>query len=147
MIIHNLFVLIATDRLFECRDFYIKHFGFTPVFQSTIYIQLSVASDKGGSFELALMPLDHPFGDAYREKFNGKGVYVTIEVDDTAAAYAKLKAAGAPILADLKKEDWGQRHFFTRDPGGTMIDVVESIEPAAGYYDKYQVTQEQGTLE
>ncbi len=87
------------------------------------------------------MPLDHPFGEAYREKFNGKGLYVTIEVDDAAATHDKLHAAGAPIVTHLKDEAWGQRHFFTQDPGGTLIDVVESIEPAAGYYDRYQVTQ------
>jgi len=139
MKIKNVFALIVTEKLFECRDFYIKHFGFTVAFQSTIYIQLSVPSEQGSSFDLALMPPNHPFGEDYRGKFNGKGMYLTIEVADAAAAYGKLKAEGAPILYNLKNEDWGQRHFLTKDPGGMTIDIVESIEPAAGYYDKYQV--------
>jgi len=137
--IRNVFSLITTDKLFECRDFYVKHFGFVPTFESTIYIQLTVTSDGGGSFDLALMPLDNPFGEISREKFNGKGMFLTIEVDDAEAAHTQLEAAGVPILGSLKREDWGQRHFYTKDPGGTVVDVVESIEPAPGYYDKYQI--------
>lgn len=139
MKIRNVFSVIATDKLFECRDFYIKHFGFTVAFESTIYIQMSVPSEDGRSFDLALMPGDNPFGEDVRELFNGKGVYFTIEVADAAAVYEKVKADGAPIIRDLKAEEWGQRHCFTRDPGGLTIDVVESIEPAAGYYDQDQV--------
>ncbi len=141
MKIRNVFALIVTDKLFECRDFYVKHFGFTAAFQTTIYIQLSVPSAQGSAFDLALMPPNNPFGEGYREKFNNKGMFLTIEVADAATAYEKLKAEGAPIIANLKNEDWGQRHFLTKDPGGMIIDVVESIEPAAGYYDKYQIKQ------
>jgi len=139
MQVRNFFTLITTDRLFECRDFYIEHFGFAAAFESTIYIQLTVPSENGASFDLALMPPDHPFGESYRKVFNGEGAYLTFEVADAAAMYKKLKAEGAPIVAELKDEAWGQRHFLTRDPGGVTIDIVESIEPAAGYYDKYQV--------
>ncbi len=138
MSVRNVFALITTDKLFECRDFYVNHFGFAVAFESTIYIQLSVPSEEGGSFGLALMPPDQPFWDR-RELFNGDGVVITIEVADAASVYEKLKAEGAPIVQELRSEDWGQRHFLTRDPGGMIVDVVESIEPAPGYYDKYQV--------
>ncbi len=131
--------MITTGELLACRDFYVRHFGFEVTFQSAIYIQLGIPSESGSSFSLALMPPDHPFGGEFRDPFNGKGRYLTIEVADTAAIYQKLRAEGAPILLDLKREDWGQRHFMTRDPGGVKIDVVESIEPAAGYYDRYQL--------
>ncbi len=146
MNVRNVFALITTDKLFECRDFYVKHLGFTVAFQATIYLQLSVPSEGGGSFGLALMPPDNPFGQGYRDVydgsdvFNGRGLFLTIEVADAAVVYAKLKAEDAPIVAALKSEDWGQRHFMTRDPGGTIVDVVESIQPAPGYYDRFQVS-------
>ncbi len=141
MRIKNFFTLIATDMLVECRDFYVKQFGFIPVFESTIYIQLSVTAENEGSFDLALMPSENPFGEPFGERFNGKGAYITIEVDDAEAAFSEVKASGAPIVADLRDEDWGQRHFMTKDPGGTFVDVVESIDPVAGYYDGYQIAQ------
>lgn len=140
MKIRDFFALVATEKLFESRDFYVKHFGFAVIFESTIYIQLQIPSEAGGSFSLALMPCDHPFGEAYRERFNGKGVYLTIEVANSAAVHDKLKAEGAPIVQGLKDEDWGQRHFLTQDPGGMTIDIVESIEPAAGYFDRYRMS-------
>lgn len=32
---------------------------------------------------------------------------------------------------------FGQRRFGLFDPAGVWIDVVEQIEPAAGWWDKY----------
>ncbi len=45
----------------------------------------------------------------------------------------------APIVRLVKDEGWGQRHFVDRDPHGTIVDVVQSIDSAPGYYDQYQV--------
>lgn len=139
MKVQDVFILLCTNRVFECRDFYVDHFGFEVAFQSTVYVQLKVASETGGQFSLAFMPPDHPFGNAFRDVFSGKGAYLTIQVADAAAVFARVKAQGAPILSEVKDEAWGQRHFLTQDPHGTVVDVVESIEPAAGYYDRYAV--------
>lgn len=139
MRVEDVFVLICTDKMIECRDFYMEHFGFEVDFASTIYIQLKVATDSGGGFSIAFMPPDHPFGDGFREVFSGKGAYITIRVDDAQQVYERVKARGAPIIGELKDEKWGQRHFLTMDPNGTFVDVVEAIVPAEGYYDKYQL--------
>lgn len=37
----------------------------------------------------------------------------------------------------LRDEPWGQRCFMTRDPGGTLADVVEQIAAAPGYWEQY----------
>ena len=137
MRIQDLFVLICTEKMLECRDFYVRHFGFAVEFESTIYTQVKVASETGGHFSIAFMPPSHPFGEAYRDIFSGRGAYLTIQVADAAAVHERVVALGAPIVADLRDEDWGQRHFITRDPNGTVVDVVQAIEPAAGYYDRY----------
>ena len=47
---------------------------------------------------------------------------------------ASLCAAIALLLADAL---WGQRRFMTRDPSGISVDVVEQIEPASGFWEKY----------
>jgi uncharacterized glyoxalase superfamily protein PhnB len=48
----------------------------------------------------------------------GKSVYVA--VDDTDAAYARAKAAGATILEGPVDRDYGSRDFICRDPEGNV---------------------------
>lgn len=57
--------------------------------------------------------------DGYRKPV--QGLLLNFEIDDVDAEYARLKAAGLPILRDIKSEDFGQRHFITHDPAGVMI--------------------------
>jgi catechol 2,3-dioxygenase-like lactoylglutathione lyase family enzyme len=65
-------------------------------------------------------------------------VLVTIEVDDVDAVHERAQASRLPIELSLRDEDWGQRHFITRDPNGLAVDVVQVIpvtsDEAAGQY-------------
>ena len=45
----------------------------------------------------------------------------------------QMKAAGLPILLDLRDEAFGQRHFITSDPAGVLIDVISPI-PMTGEF-------------
>ena len=60
---------------------------------------------------------------------------LTIQVADSAAVYAKIKA----VIHELKTEAWGQRRFTMRDPAGVSVDVVQSdgIETQPGYYEQF----------
>ncbi len=80
MKVQDVFVLIGTEKVKECKDFYIRNFGFEVAFESTIYTQLTIASESGGAFSLALMPPNNPFTDEFKQAFDGKGAYVTIQV-------------------------------------------------------------------
>ena len=62
-------------------------------------------------------------------------------MEDAKAVYEKLRVKNAPISYGLKKEEWGQLRFGLIDPNGLYIDIVEQIEPAAGYWEKYAVEQ------
>jgi len=137
--VQDVFALIITDKMTECRDFYTKHFGFETTFETTIYLQMSIPSEDGRGFSLAFMPTNHPFGVVGSRPFSGYGMMLTIQVADTAALYKKVKAENAEIIHPLTDEDWGQRRFTLRDPAGVPVCVVQSIEPKKGYYDKYQV--------
>ena len=46
---------------------------------------------------------------------------------------------GLEVALSLRDEPFGQRRFGLLDPAGIWIDVVEQIEPAAGWWDKYLV--------
>jgi uncharacterized glyoxalase superfamily protein PhnB len=58
------------------------------------------------------------------------GLVLAFRVADAAAEEARLRGAGVDIVAPVRDEPWGQRHFFAADPGGVLIDVVETIEPS-----------------
>ena len=51
--------------------------------------------------------------------------------------YERFTAAGLSCDLALTDEPWGQRRFGVVDPAGMWVDVVEQIEPAAGWWDPY----------
>lgn len=127
--------LITTGRLKESRDFYLKHFGMQIVFEASWVVMLGTG--KSGRIALGLMSPDHPTNPPGPEAFDGRGMILTVQVEDAAASHAALKQSGAPIVYGPADEPWGQRRFVTRDPGGTIVDVVEQTKPTAGYWDRY----------
>jgi uncharacterized glyoxalase superfamily protein PhnB len=62
---------------------------------------------------------------------------VTLQVEDAAAEFQRLKAAGLAIAHPVHDEPWGQRRFAVHDPAGTWVDVVQQIDPAPGFWEKY----------
>jgi hypothetical protein len=48
----------------------------------------------------------------------------------------------ADIALSLRDEPFGQRRFGLFDPAGVWIDVVEQIESAPGWWDRYVKTPE-----
>lgn len=140
MQVRDLYPLITTRALFEARDFYVTHFGFAVSFEATWFVYLAGKphGDSRGA-TLAFMHPEHPSNPPGPESFDGHGMIVTIEVADAAAAFARLSSGGAPIIHPLTDEPWGQRRFMTRDPAGVLVDVVQQIEPAAGFWDRYLI--------
>jgi uncharacterized glyoxalase superfamily protein PhnB len=118
--------LIAVARLKESRDFFTRLFGMSVVFEASWVVML--AHDDGGPIAVGLMTADHPSQPPGPETFDGQGMILTFQVEDAAAAYARLQGLGAPIAYDLKEEPWGQKRFMVR---------VEQVEPAPGFWDKY----------
>jgi catechol 2,3-dioxygenase-like lactoylglutathione lyase family enzyme len=131
----DIYPLITVTKLAESRDFFVKHFGMHLVFEASWVAMLARA--EGGSIALGLMTADHPSNPPGPEEFNGKGMIITFQVEDAAAEHKRLQAAGAPITYGLAVEPWGQRRFMVQDPSGILVDVVEQIEPAAGFWDQY----------
>lgn len=127
--------LITVTRLEASRDFFLRCFGMSVVFEASWIVMLSSRDD--GSISLGLMSHDHPSNPPGPETFNGLGMIMTFQSDAVSELYARLKGLGAPIVQDLKDEPWGQKRFMTRDPSGILIDVVEQTAPAPGYWENY----------
>lgn len=134
----DVYCLFTTPDIVAQREFYRTHFSAKVVFEASWVLLLSIPAGEGER-SLMFMTPDHPGTAPGPEPFDGRGVIVTVQVADAAAAHKALAATGAPITYPLTVEPWGQRRFMVRDPAGILIDVVEQTEPAAGYWDRYNV--------
>jgi catechol 2,3-dioxygenase-like lactoylglutathione lyase family enzyme len=138
MHVRDLYPLITTPDLFSARDFYVRHFSFDVAFEASWFVYLTGQPDGDGrGATLAFMHPDHPSNPPGPEPFDGRGMILTVEVADATAMFERLSAAGAPIIHPLTDEAWGQRRFMTRDPAGVLVDVVQQIDPEAGFWDRY----------
>jgi catechol 2,3-dioxygenase-like lactoylglutathione lyase family enzyme len=118
---------IITSKLEETRKFYTEVLGFGITFQNDFYLLLHTPDKQA---ELSFLLPDHPSQQAlFHPAFNGKGVYLTIEVDQVDQWYQKLKKMEIPIKIDLRTEPWGDRHFAIQDPNGIGIDIVTYTQP------------------
>jgi catechol 2,3-dioxygenase-like lactoylglutathione lyase family enzyme len=127
--------VVVTDRIQESRDFYVAWFGFTVAFEADWFVLL--VNDAAKPFTLAFMARDHPSSPPSPAPHDGNGSFLTFQVDDARAEFARLVAAGVRCELRLTDEPWGQRRFGVIDPNGMWIDVVEQIEPTAGWWDPY----------
>lgn len=127
--------LITVRALEDSRNFFVKLFGMSLVFEASWVVML--ARKEGGPIVLGLMIADHPSNPPGPETFGGRGMILTLQVEDASKAFADAQKLGAPITYGLTEEPWGQRRFMVRDPSGILVDVVEQIEPAPGFWEKY----------
>lgn len=137
MHVKDLYTIIVTDKRAECRDFYVRWFGFQVVFEASWFVYLAAAGDH--PFGIAFMAPDHPSQPPGPERFGGRGLLITMQVADAAAEFERLSLAGVSIAYPLKDEPWGQRRFALVDPAGAWVDVIQTIDPVPGFWDKYVV--------
>lgn len=126
--------VLMTGDVAGTAAFYIKHFRFAYEFDAGWYVHLRSTEDRG--VDLAIVQGDH---ETIPEEGRGRvaGLLINFEVKDVDAVHARLVAEGLPILRSLRDEDFGQRHFITRDPNGVLIDVITQIPPSPEYLAMY----------
>ena len=126
--------VILTDDVRMTVDFYTRHLGFKPIFESDWYVHLQ--SRENRRVNLAVMNGVHETIPA-----EGRGrtssILISFEVDDADGVYERAVEAGLPILLSLRDEDFGQRHFIMADPNGVMIDIIKPIPPSAEFAGQY----------
>ncbi|MEJ7688330.1 MAG: VOC family protein, partial [Variovorax sp.] len=126
-----------TNDVSGSADFYRSHFGFVAHFETDWYVHLQLEGDA--AVNLAVLDGRHA---TIPEQARGRaaGVILNFEVEDPDAVYAKVQAAGLPILLTLRDEPFGQRHFITSDPNGVLIDIIKPIPPSAEFAEQYQAS-------
>lgn len=134
MKVTSYYPVLMTDDVAGTAAFYVRHFGFRPLFENAWYAHLQSAEDA--SVNLGIVRGDH---DTVPESARGRasGLLLNFEVEDPDAVYERVVGAGLPILRSLRDEDFGQRHFITADPNGVLIDVIRPIPPSAEFAADY----------
>jgi catechol 2,3-dioxygenase-like lactoylglutathione lyase family enzyme len=126
--------IVITDRLRECRDFYVRWFELDVVFEASWIV---VLGRDGEAPALAFMHSSHPSEPPTPGAYSGDGMFLTLQVDDARSEYERLTSAGLALALELTDEPWGQRRFAALDPAGMWVDVVEQIDPEPGWWDQY----------
>ena len=140
MQLQDFYPIVVTEHVAKCRDFYRRWFALGVVFEASWFVLLGAAA--GGRASLAFMHPSHPSAPPGPEPFSGQGMCLEFQVADARAEYERLVRDGAPVALPLRDEPFGQRRFGLFDPAGVWIDVVEQIEPAPGWWDRYPVSSD-----
>jgi catechol 2,3-dioxygenase-like lactoylglutathione lyase family enzyme len=118
---------ITTTKLKQTKEFYqrVLHFGVS--FENDFFLILHTPDRK---YEISFLQAGHPSQQPiFQGLYEGKGMYLTIDVPDVDAEYRRIKDLGIKPEVDLREEPWGDRHFAFADPNGIGIDVVTYKAP------------------
>jgi len=126
-----------TKDLQASKAFYTQWLGFEVAFEASWIVFMQSSGDR--PFSLAFIDEDHPSTPPAYGAFDGRGSFLTFEVEDATAVYHNFREINAPIGYHLQREDWGQIRFGLTDPNGLYIDIVQQVEPAPGFWERYQV--------
>ena len=116
--------VLMVEDVAATAAFYKEHFRLQALFEADWYAHLQSTEDK--RVNLGLVRFDHETVPA-AGRAKTQGLLINFEVKDPDAVYARVQAAGLPVLRTLRDEDFGQRHFITADPNGVLIDVIKPI--------------------
>ena len=118
---------VVTEKVQESKHFYVRLFDCEVVYETDWFVLLEL-----GGPELGFMsPNLESQAPIFRPAFQGKGVWITVDVDDADAEHQRIQTLGVTIEVALRDEPWGDRHFVVIDPNGIAVDVVQRRQPEA----------------
>ncbi len=111
------FPIISVRDLGAVRGFY-EALGFVQTYQFPPDGEPGFVTMERGSSSIGIGA-----GGATDSDRFGLWVYV----DDVDATFERLRATGAPVVAEPQDEPWGERVARTRDPDGNLVYVGAAL--------------------
>lgn len=119
---------IITDKLAKTKEFYQNVLQLEISFENDFYLLMHTPDQQT---QIAFLLPGHPSQQKlFQPSFTGKGVFLTIDVQDVDAEYLRIQSLGIPIEISIRKEPWGDKHFAIVDPNGIGIDFVTYTAPS-----------------
>jgi lactoylglutathione lyase len=118
------YVILYVEDLDRSITFYREMIGLQLKLRDRGYAELVTEGAKFGLFERAKLP--ELIGQEARA--GGPGGEVAFLVEDVDAEAARLRAAGAEILAGPIDRRWGHRTLHLLDPDGFVVEFAQEIE-------------------
>lgn len=115
---------LVTRKFYETWDFYSANLGFTTVNECGAYVHLSHPS--GAQFGLLKDEVDGAPAELISPA-EGRGFWLSLDVPDADAEYARLLALGVDVVSPPEDKPWGERHFLVRDPNGVLVYIAHKI--------------------
>jgi uncharacterized glyoxalase superfamily protein PhnB len=117
---------LSSESFGASRDFYAAMFDLVvSVENDDWYLQMMPESNT--TLNIGFVKPDHELFAGRTASSGTYGVVLTIHVDDVDEAYARARRLGAEIAAEIRNEDYGQRHFLVVDPNGLVLNVMSAI--------------------
>lgn len=116
---------LVTARFYETWDFYTTHLGFRTVAEHGSYVHLEHPS--GSQLGILRHEVDGDQAELVTAT-DGRGFWISLDVDDADAEYARLQAEGLSIPAPIENKPWGDRQFMVKDPNGILIAIAHRIQ-------------------
>ena len=113
--------IIVTSAFADCRDFWVRHLGFSVIFENDWFVYL-----QANGTSMAFMSPAHPSAPPGPEPYTA-GISMELEVTNATDALAEIRATGREPDYPLTDEAFGQRRFSVRDPSGLWINVVQQL--------------------
>ena len=130
--------LVVENPRASC-DFYTKHLGFIPVFDSPDYVHLCHTRN---SVELALMRSGECSQMKEFEKSTvGSGMWLGLDVTNADTEYDWLKQKGVEIVQPPTDQPWGERTFVVRDPDGVLVYLAHKIPVAESFKKEHGIAE------
>ena len=117
---------LSSEDFAATRDFYAALFDLVvSVELDDWYLQLKAESDT--MLNIGFVKPNHELFAGRTASPGTYGVVLTVHVEDVDGAYERAKRLGAEIAAEIRDEDYGQRHFLVVDPNGLVLNVMSAL--------------------
>jgi uncharacterized glyoxalase superfamily protein PhnB len=126
---NKLIPLVISDALPAIKAFYVDRIGARTVFDFPEYLQVRFGDDDGDP-ELAFMRTTGAPQLGPQEAFAGKGIIVSILVENADTHHRALVERGVAIELPPSDKPWGWRSFTARDPSGVVLDFFHALAEA-----------------
>jgi catechol 2,3-dioxygenase-like lactoylglutathione lyase family enzyme len=122
---NSLIPLVITDKLAETKAFYTEKLGFSVTIDMDDYLQIRCGGSDGP--ELAFFRTGPLLGVGRAERFEGRGLVISIPTPNADAMHTAVTGHGIEPLSAPSDKPWRWRSFSVADPSGVVLDFFHVL--------------------